>query len=413
MFRFLKLLKIKKKKVVVVGGGFAGVILTKELLGRSPGRFSITLVDKNDYHLFKPALYAAVSTKAEPSVVFSALAIKFVDIFKGQNVEVIKSEPKDINFDKDKLILKGNKELDYDYLVLATGAKPDLKSIPGAERHAIPLCAFEDALRIKTCVEEAVKNAPKKENINVIILGAGFSGCELAAELTQHLKHWAEVYGHPKDSVRVRIVESAETILPLATPWLIKHAGKKLKDLGIEIFVKSRVKEVKENTVVLENGETMRYDVLIWAIGPKLATFACDVNLSSNLTLKSCRRNNVFVVGDMVSCGDFLSLEAGGASAQSAIHQAEYVAYALSRLNTIFAPLFFWTKKMKIRPYKTLKKPLYIMNLGIDYGLADLGLIKIKGRWALALKNFIFLNYFCRILPWRKAFETYRRYLWL
>ncbi len=413
MFWFLKLLKIKKKKVVIVGGGFAGVVLIKEIFGRSPGRFSVTLVDKNDYQLFKPALYAAVSTRTEPSAVFSALAIKFADIFKGQSVEIIKSEPKEIVFDKDKLILKGNKEIDYDYLVLAAGTKPDLKSIPGAERHAITLLAFEDALKIKTRAEEAIRNAPKRENIDVIILGAGFSGCELAAELIGQLKQWAEVYGHPKDTARIRLVEGAETILPLATPWLQRHAEKKLKELGIEIFVKSLVKEVKENAVVLENGETMRYDVLIWAIGPKLATFACDVNLSSNLTLKSGRRNNVFVVGDMVSCDDFLSLEAGGASARSAIHQAEYVAYALSRLNTIFAPLFFWTKRMKIRPYKTLKKPLYIMNLGIDYGLADLGLIKIKGRWALALKNFIFLNYFCRILPWRKAFETYRRYLWL
>ncbi|MDO8555088.1 MAG: FAD-dependent oxidoreductase [bacterium] len=390
----------KKKKVVIVGAGFAGVALARKLLKKAGEKFSVVLIDGRDYHLFKPALYKAVASSAGPASVFSAVTMDFGEIFKNKSeseIEVIHRRVRSVSLNTNSIILsrESEKTFWYDYLVLALGAEPNFENVSGSEGNALPLATYEDALKIKHNLENLIKNKPKHRIAEIVIIGGGFIGCEFAASLAEFGKVLAESVGQPKESIKISLIEVGEKLMKVSGGWLSEKTEKRLRQMGVQLFLKKPISFVKQGEIIFAGGSSKSYDILIWAGGskPTESLFKKKCEVSDFLNFGS--RKNIFAIGDFSGKGCIVP---------DAIEQAKYIAKVLVKAEK---KSLFGAKKLSAA-YKPAKKK-FVLSLGRDYGLTDLGFVKLKGKRASFLKDLIFLNYFRKILPWRKAWAAYKK----
>ena len=401
-----------KKRLVIVGGGFGGITLAKEILSNAKEDFSVTLIDKNDYQLFHPVLFKAVSTFAEPSAIFSVATVKFEDIFKDQEITILKKEVKDLLFDKNQVALKapGNRlsVLTYDYLVLAAGSEPDFINVELVKSRALTFKSFEDTLKIKAEVEYVLKNKAKREDINVVVIGGGVTGCALISELYNYVHKLASLLGHPHQTINFKLIAGKE-ILPVLSPWTRGEARKSMEKMGIEVLTGLYVGSLGADGCILSDGTFINADVLVWTGGVKPNSLVENFPeksksfknkrfyLKSTQYLKAQGHKNVFVVGDIVYSGR--GSDMGPATAQLAIHQAKYVARSLTR--TI--------KGKKIRRYCPIKS-IYVVELGENFAFADIGPLKLTNWSARYVHRQGYLRYLKSIMPIHKALVWLEKY---
>jgi len=354
-----------KKKLVIIGGGFAGITLAKQVL-KSPSlrkKFDLVLVDKNDYQLFFPALFNVVSAQQELSKIFSSVAIKFKDIFPARggqarnNIEILKEEVINIEPGKNKIIFKsrhrGRLSLKYDYLIATAGSEPKVGGLT--------FNSFEDALAVKEKLTALFKTKAKKEEININVVGAGLTGCELSAVLLQSAHKLAVKFGHPRKLIKVKLIEAKKNILFSTSPWFRKKVSSFLKEIGVEILLNKK-------------GENTESDLTIQTVGVEPIHFADFEN-----------HKNVLVIETK--------------TAYEAIHKAKYAKAVLEAgINKNKKPCYRLTKKF------------YIIEFGKNKAFADLGILKLRGRLAFWLHQLAFLRYLISILSPKKAINWMMKY---
>ncbi len=365
-----------KKKVIIVGGGFAGIATAKQLFKSAYARkkFKITLVDINDYQLFQPALFKVISSTAEPSQLFSVASIKFSEIFsaenkKEKNIKILNKVIDRIYFDRNQVSSKvggvKSKNIDYDYLVFAAGTE--------RENPYLTLNSFEDAIKIKHEIENIFKNKAKREDINIAVAGGGPTGVELIASLFEFGHQLADKYNHPHKNIYFKLVENGNKILSKHSLWLGKNVEKTLKKMGIEVFTRTDAKKMENKN-----------DVLIYATGTKpVCLFDEFKKINSKLQPKGCK--NVFAIK--------------APTVQSAISQSRYVADAIIKKE----------RNKKISSFRP-KKGFYVIELGNVDAFVDLGFIKLKDLPAFWMHKLAFLKYFASILGWKKALKWLKKY---
>ncbi len=362
-----------KKKVLIVGGGFAGVAAAKRFLKSSYARkkFEITLIDKNDYQLFHPSLFRVITSDAELSQLFSIAAIKFSEIFKGQekNIKILNREVEGVSLDKNQILLKvggvRSKKMDYDYLIMAAGSE--------REHPYLTLTSFEDAIKIKHEMENAFKNKAKREEINIVVVGGGPTGVELITSLFEYGHKLADKYGHPHKNINFKLIEEGNKILSKHSFWIRKNIEKSLKETEIEVLTKVDAKVWEDKA-----------SVLLWAIGAK-PVYLSDEFEKTNSKLRSRGRKNVFVVK--------------APTAQVAMRQGQYIADSIIKKD----------QKKKTGKFKS-KKDFYVIELGEADAFVDFGFMKLKDLPAFWVHKIAFLRYFASILGWGKAIDWLRKY---
>ncbi|MBU1179279.1 FAD-dependent oxidoreductase [Patescibacteria group bacterium] len=349
---------IQKKKILIIGGGFAGIAAAKRFLVSSFARkkFDITLVDKNNYHTFYPSFFKIIAAKnIDPSRIFSVAAIKFEDIFKKDKIEILKNEVKDISFKTNQAVLKVNgliKRVNYDYLIVAPGKE--------IKNHFLSLGSFEDVLKIKFLLENVFKNRTKKEKINIVVGGAGLTGVGLAAGLFECARGLAR-----PGRANFKLIERGPEILPAVSSWTRESAEKVLNKMGVKIFTNSRFEDFEKEA-----------DIFIQATGTVPSRlFKSDF----------AGHKNIFVIK--------------ASTAQSAVHQGKYVADAIIAKE----------KKKKIKDYKP-NRNIYVLELGFMDAFVDLGLIKLKDIPAQWFHQLAFLRHMVGILGWRQAYAWFKKY---
>jgi len=395
-----------------VGGGFGGLTLAKKILDNHGEEFDITLVDKKDYQLFHPALFKVVSSLAGPSELFSVAAIKFPDIFKKEEITILKKEVENIFFDKNQIIfkssLRGKVVLNYDYLVLASGSESDFKNAQFAESNALPFKTFEDALKIKEELGHILKNKAKREDVNVAVIGGGATGCGLVSFLYDYVHKLASSAGHPHKTINFKLF-SGGGILPGLSPWSAKTAGKILEKMGVEIFGDSYVKSVEKAGCVLSDGTFVGADIVVWAGGVKpnglvevfpeedrnIDRISC---LKPTQYLRARGYKNIFVIGDVAYPGRKFSKEP--LTAQTAIRQAKYVARSLAKMAT--------GKKIG-KPYRS-GRSIYVVEMGEKRVFVDIGPLKLTGRPARFVRRHAFLGYLKSIMPSGQALVRLKKF---
>ncbi len=297
-------------RVVIVGGGFAGLNAAKSLRRAD---VEITIVDRRNFHLFQPLLYQVAMAALNPS----DIAYPIRSIFRGQeNVKaVLLGDVTDVDLDRKAIVVDGKDSVHYDVLVLATGATHSYFGKDEWEEVAPGLKTVEDALAIRARVlrafEQAELNpADAAKQMTFVVVGAGPTGVELAGALSEIAVH---AMGKEFDRVdpaqaRVVLVEGADRVLPPYVPSLSASAQRQLEELGVEVKADSLVEDMDADGVTLSDGSRIEAATVLWAAGVAASPIgrmvgqvdrAGRVLVNDDLSVPG--RPEVFVVGDLAA----------------------------------------------------------------------------------------------------------------
>ena len=258
------------QKVVVVGGGFAGINFVKRLA--NDDRFQVTLVDRNNYHFFPPLLYQVASSFIEPS----NISYPFRRMFqKMRNCRFhmgsfLKVNPGQNTIETDTGILS------YDILVLSVGAESNYFGMTNVQQHALPMKNIDDALVLRNQLllnmEEAVRSSDPDEKarlLNIVISGGGPTGVEVAgmlAEMGRYIQ--AKEYPEIRDlTSHIYLIDAGPTLLGPMSPKAQKEATTQLERLGVHIILNKAVKDYVDGKVILADGTSIETRALIWTSG--------------------------------------------------------------------------------------------------------------------------------------------------
>ena len=260
----------KRKKIVVVGGGFAGIHFIKQMT--SNRHFEITLVDRNNYHFFPPLLYQVATAFIEAS----NITYPFRRMFQGKKNlrfhlgSLTKVNPHNNTIETDTGVLE------YDYLVLAVGTVTNFFGMENVKRCALPMKTIDDALNMRNHLllnmEKAVRTNDMIERerlTNIVIAGGGPTGVEVAGMLAEMGRNIIQKEYPEFTSLRPRIylIDAGPVLLGPMSKKAQAEAYNVLKELGVHIILSTPVKNYTDGQVLLANGEIIPTQALIWASG--------------------------------------------------------------------------------------------------------------------------------------------------
>ncbi len=406
--------KPNKLRVVILGAGFAGVRTALDLAKTAPD-IEVNLINKNTYHEFHPDLYeVATATLPEPQGMQvprltyenlrGSVAIPLDKIFQGTKINIIIDTVVSLNLKTQKIYLKNEGALTYDYLVLALGSETNYYNIPNLENSSLPLKSVDDALNIRNRIDELVARKKEKGKINIVVGGGGFTGCELAGELVGYLRTLGKIHTHKYSDVGISIVEANPVLIQGTSKPVQQAVEERLSSLGINIYLNRKITTVSESTIFTDPHQTLPYDLLIWTAGirsnglvDKLTGVHTEKTcLVIDKSLRIISFNNVFAIGDIAFCYDEEKSYQAPATAQIAIDQGKHVAKNIVRLIKN-EPLLLYTPK----------KSKFVIPLGGKFAVAEMLGILLRGIEAWWLKRAAAFLYFRSIMSLTKAFSLW------
>ena len=258
----------EKPQVVIVGAGFGGLEAAKKLACED---VRVTVIDRTNYHLFQPLLYQVATAALSPADI--AAPVRAV-LSKCRNVEVILAEVQSVDVDAKK-VKTLDLESDYDYLILATGARHSYFGHNEWEKLAPGLKSLEDAIELRRRIlmafeyaEKTTDEAARRAAMNFVIIGGGPTGVEMAGAIAEISRYTlARDFRHIDPSeARVILIEGEPRLLAAYPEDLSASARKQLVDLGVEVRTGARATNLTEAGVQV-NGEFIPCRVKIWAAG--------------------------------------------------------------------------------------------------------------------------------------------------
>lgn len=259
-----------KKRVVVIGGGFAGLNLVKQLYN-SP-YYQVILVDKNNYNYFTPLLYQVATSFLEPS----SIAYPFRKLFRGKNITFRMAEVTRIDPEAQTLSLSDGGELIYDYLVLAAGTHTNFFGNEQIQRQAYSLKGMADALHLRNELVKIMEKAQiesdpeeRRRLMSIVIAGGGPTGVELAGMLAE-MKAYILSRDYPDldpAMASIHIIDMAPYLLAPMSKKSHQGAFDELQKLGVKIKLNTGVSAFDGGTVFLSDGTNIEARTLVWAAG--------------------------------------------------------------------------------------------------------------------------------------------------
>jgi demethylphylloquinone reductase len=362
--------------ICILGGGFGGLYTALRLQQLDWGNIQrkIILVDKSDRFVFTPLLYELLTGEMTAWEV----APTFQDLLQGTNIEFRQGTVESIDLTAQSVQVSGYEPINYDKLVLSLGGETPIGNTPGVAEHTIPFRNLSDVTRLEGRLRQL--ETSDAEKIRVAIVGAGFSGVELACKLADRLG----------DRGRIRLVELGTKILPAAIEFNQTAAQTALSTRKVWIDLETSVKEVTATELAMEYREQVDripVDVVLWTVGnqanPVVANLVFERNTRGQIktlpTLQTVDRPEVYALGDLAEVIDSDGNKIP-ATAQSALQQADFAAWNI------------WSQ--------TLNKPLLpfrytnlgeMMALGSNSAtLSGLG-VQLDGTWAYLARRLVYL----------------------
>lgn len=326
------------KRIVIIGAGFGGLAAAKELAKKD---FNITVIDKTNHHLFQPLLYQVATAALSPADIATPIRSIFS---KNKNVEVLLGEVKSIDKENRKVIVNES-EIDYDYLIIATGSRHSYFGKDEWEKYAPGLKTLNDALKIRENIllsleaAELEKDTDKRQKyLNFVIIGGGPTGVELAGAISEIVNQniIPDFRNIDASMTKVYMIEALPNILSSYPESLSNRAQEDLKNLQVEIILNEKVTEINENGVRVGTRFIETKNIL-WAAGnqtlPLIKTLGTETDRLGraivNDSLSLNEENNISVIGDAASVknekGEYLP-----AIAPVAIQQGKFIAKIIS-----------------------------------------------------------------------------------
>ena len=401
-------------RIVVVGGGFAGLEFCKNL---RHDKFQIVLIDKHNYHTFQPLLYQVATAGLEPDSIAYPLRKIFQKI---PNFFFRMTEVLDISTEK-KCIRSTIGELQYDHLVLATGTITNFFGNESIEKRAMGMKFIPEALNIRSLLlqnfEAALLTDDLKEReslMNVVIVGAGPTGVELAGAIAELKKHVLPTDYPDLDFRRmsIHLVEGMDRILPPFSPKSSKKAQTYLENLGVIVWLNTMVKDYDGKTIHT-SGKPMLTQTLIWAAGVKCTAFpgipASELTKGDRIIVN--RFNEVQGLENVYALGDLAYMETPDFP-----HGHPQVAQPAIQQGTRLAKNFEAVRNgKKMKPFKYKDKGS-LATIGRSRAVADLPNFSTQGTvaWFIWMLVHImalvgFRNRVVVFFNWMNNFLSYNR----
>lgn len=323
-----------KKKIVIIGAGFGGLTAAKNLAETD---FEITLIDKTNHHLFQPLLYQVATAALSPADIAVPIRSLLSDY---KNIKVILDEV--ISIDKKNHIVNlRNSQIEFDYLIVAVGARHSYFGKNEWEKIAPGLKTLTDALVIREKIIEALELAEKETNpelmkkyLTFVIVGGGPTGVELAGAIAEIAKETMikDYKNFKPEDTKVILIEATDRVLPSFDRKLSEQAKEDLEKMGVEVKLNTKVENISEDGVLTNQG-FIKSKTIIWAAGNQASPLLSSLNVETDragrvIVNKDCSipgNPEIFVIGDAAHFEEENGKVLPGV-AQVAIQQGRFVA---------------------------------------------------------------------------------------
>ena len=400
-----------KKKIVILGAGFGGIsaALRLEKRIRRAGLFAeyeIVLVDRNDYHLYTPALYeiaAIPSGEADAMTLKRIICMPIEEIINGRRITFVQDRITALDPSRRRILLADGEDLVYEYAVVALGSETSYFNIPGMQKHAHALKNFEDAVRIRNVIEKLLR---EDRSATIIVVGGGATGVEVTAEFSNFVcMLQKKIVGRKKGLCEIRIIllEASPEILPGFDNWIVTRAKQHLALCGVEVKTNATVAEAAPAELHLKDSTRLPYDLLVWTGGAKgaavLETFNLPLTKKGTLAVNEYLESTtgVYAIGDAAGFVDARTQKPIVWNVPAAEDEAHYIA------DVLICDIL----QKKKTPFRPSRQYPYVLTVGRKYAIADLVWIRFAGLTGWVMKLFVELYYLLLILPIRKALRIW------
>ncbi len=395
-------------RVVIIGGGFAGLKLAKKLVRQ---KFQVVLIDKHNYHTFQPLLYQVATAGLEPDSIAGPLRMSMAGnkdfYFRMAKVENILPEQ--------NLIQTAIGKLSYDYLVIASGSTTNFFGNESIANNAFPLKAIPDALNLRSHIlqnfEQAVITDDTEDlerRMNFVIVGGGPTGVEVAGALGELKRHVL-----PKDypeldfkQMKIYLVEGNKRLLPGMSPESGENAKTSLKKFSVRVILEKFVDSFDGHKVALNDGRQIETNTVVWAAGVK-GCLLDGISESSVVggRLKVNHFNQVAGYDKIFAIGDIAIMETPDYPnghpmvAPAAIQQGTHLAMNLRNLQI----------GKELKPFVYTDKGS-MATIGRNRAVVDFpGKLRLKGLIAWFVWMFIHL---IQIIGFRSKLVVFSNWVW-
>ena len=406
-----------KKRIVIVGGGLGGLELAFKLVDDD---YQVVLIDKNNYHQFPPLIYQVASGGLEPS----SISFPFRRLFQGKKDFFFRmAKVESVNTDK-KTIKTTVGEIDYDYLVLAFGAKTNFFGNKDIEATTLPMKSVSEAMKLRNTILRNLELALTEEDparkqalMNIVVVGGGASGVEIAGAVAEMKKNIIARDYPDLDSSQMHIylVNAVDRLLSAMDPVSSKRAERDLKELHVHIRQPQFATEYKDGILKTSAGLEIPTQTVIWVSGICANTvegFPAESigHAGRFLTDRFCR---VKGVKDVYAIGD-VSLVEG--DEEYPLGHPQLAQVAMQQAKTVAKNFKAMSKGKELKPFKY--KNLGVMaTIGRNHAVAEISGKKFGGfpAWALWLvvhlrsilgvknKTFILLNWVWNYINYKQS----------
>ena len=378
-------------KIVIIGGGFGGLSFLQKAR-KSNNEF--TLIDKTNHHLFQPLLYQVATAVLSPA----DITVPIRNLFKNDNnVKITLGEVVDIRREKKQVVLKNDDVIDYDQLIISTGASYSYFGNEDWGKYSNGLKNINDALDIRDKILKAFEKAEnetdkkkQKKYLNFVVIGGGPTGVEVAGSIAEiAFKDINKEYRNfNSNDSNVYLIEAGSNILPSYSSKLSNKASKYLKKMGVEIKINEKVEDIEDMLVTTDKGK-IESDNIIWAAGNKASSLIelLDTEMDAEgraIINQDCsikKDDSIYVIGDAANFKGVNGEPLPGI-APVAIQQGKYVGF--NTKNNI--------SKENRKPFKYRDKGM-MATIGGFKAIGVVGKFEISGFIAWLFWSLIHLVY--------------------
>ncbi|RZK50266.1 MAG: NAD(P)/FAD-dependent oxidoreductase [Pedobacter sp.] len=395
-------------KIVIIGGGFGGIEIAKKLR-RSD--VQVLILDKHNYHTFQPLLYQVATGGLEAE----SIAFPIRKIFKGQeNLQFRVTEVLRIETERNTLITTIG-EIEYDYLIIATGSTSNFFGQTEIEKHAMPMKSIPEALNLRSVIlqnMEAALIAPdartKAKLLNFVVVGGGPTGVETAGALAELKKHvLPSDYGELNiNDVNIYIIEGSPVLLGPMSPISQKKSQEFLEELGVIVYTDARVKAYDGETLSLDDGREILSGTVVWSAGVKgvIPAGLEKATIERGFRLKTDDYNrvegyqNIFAIGDVAAMITDRYPQGLPGVAPVAIQQGNYLAQNILKI----------TRREKVDPFEYNDKGS-MATVGRNRAVVDINKIHFQGVFAWFTWMFVHLM---TLVGFRNKLVVFVNWVW-
>ena len=401
-------------RVVIIGGGFGGLEAAKALRKME---VRVTLLDRQNHHLFQPLLYQVATAALSPADI--AEPLRHI-LRKQENTEVILGEAERIDVHRKKVVTADG-ELDYDFLIVAAGARHSYFGHEKWEKFAPGLKSLDDALELRRRMLLAFEIAERTEDdeerraaMTFVVVGAGPTGVEMAGAIAEIARVTLVKDFRHIDSAQARVLllDAAPRVLQMLDPELSESARRQLFDIGVEVRPLTLVEKLSDEGVQIKGGEKIAARTIVWAAGNTASPLGASLGVPLDQQGRVIVREDLSIPGhrEVFVIGDQAHFAPGGGAPLPGLSPVamQQGRHAARNIRVLLAG--GWTARFEYFDKGTMA------TIGRNRAVADAGFMRFSGLLAWLAWLFIhliflvgFRNKLLVLFNWAYAYVTYGR----